>query len=135
MLQIPRLKAQSVSLIPLLPILVFLLAGWALLPRPGLQNDELFFVGPIYTPAAAYDYITVGASTIPLMVMSYTGALKTWLYAGLFELVAPNQWSVRLPMLLLGALTIWLTWCWVRRVAGVRAAAIATVLLATDTIS
>ncbi|MEP6716792.1 MAG: hypothetical protein ABJC09_14570, partial [Terriglobia bacterium] len=32
------------------------------------------------------------------------------------------------------AIGIWLTWLWVRRIAGVRAAAVTTVLLATDTI-
>ncbi|MGD1069954.1 MAG: glycosyltransferase family 39 protein [Bryobacteraceae bacterium] len=130
----PWRKGQSPALVPLLSMLVFLLAGCALLPYPGLQNDEVFFSGPIYSAAAAYDRIRIGAVDIPLMVMSYTGALKTWLYAGLFEILPPNPWSVRLPMLLLGALTIWLTWCWVRRIAGVRAAAISTVLLSTDTI-
>lgn len=125
---------MSRLLCPVLSMLVFLLTGLALLPYPGLQNDELFFSGPLYNADAAYYRIEIGAQKIPLMVMSYTGALKTWLYAGLFEFVAPNEWSVRLPMLLAGALTIWLTWCWVRRIAGARAAAIATVLLATDTI-
>ncbi len=133
MFQLPWRKGKSTWPIPILSVLVFLLTGLALLPYPGLQNDELFFSGPIYSIDAAYYTLAIGGAKIPLMVMSYTGALKTWLYAGLFQLVAPDEWSVRLPMLLLGALTIWLTWCWVRRIAGVRAAAIATVLLATDT--
>jgi len=68
------------------------------------------------------------------MVISYTGALKTWLYAALFWFFAPNVWSVRLPVLLMGAGTIWLTWVWVRRIAGTWAAAVTAVLLATDTI-
>jgi 4-amino-4-deoxy-L-arabinose transferase-like glycosyltransferase len=67
-------------------------------------------------------------------VMSYTGALKTWIYQALFQFLAPTEWSVRIPVLLMGMGTIWLTWVWVRRLAGARAAAVAAILLATDTI-
>ena len=86
------------------------------------------------TADAAFYRIEIGAMKIPFMVMSYTGALKTWIYAGLFQFLAPTEWSVRIPVLLMGVAVIWLTWIWVRRVAGARAAAIATALLATDTI-
>jgi 4-amino-4-deoxy-L-arabinose transferase-like glycosyltransferase len=66
------------------------------------------------------------------MVMSYSGALKTWLYAGLFQFFEPNLWSVRIPVLLMGMATIALTWVWLRRLAGPRAAALAALLLGTD---
>ncbi|MCU1328423.1 MAG: hypothetical protein JWN34_3793 [Bryobacterales bacterium] len=121
-------------LAPILGCLVFLLAGLALLPWPGLQNDELFFSGPIYSPGAAFYYLELGSTKIPLMVMSYSGALKTWLYAGLFQVFPPDQWSVRLPVLFMGMATIWLTWVWVKRLAGPRAAAVTVALLSTDTI-
>jgi hypothetical protein len=121
-------------LIPALTGLIFLLTGLALLPWPGLQNDELFFSGPIYAPGEAFYHVDIGSWRIPFMVMSYSGALKTWLYAGLFLFLKPNQGAVRLPMLLLGIGTIWLTWAWVRRIAGERAAAVTAVLLATDTL-
>jgi hypothetical protein len=124
-------------IVPALSVLVFFLAGLALIPWPGLQNDELFFAGPIYAADAAFYNIEIGSLKIPAMVMSYTGALKTWLYAGLFQFVAPNEWTVRIPVLLMGMATIWLTWVWVRRAvgnsgAGDRAAGIAAILLATD---
>ena len=120
--------------IPVAACLVFFLMGIALLPWPGLQNDELFFSGPIYAADAAFYRLEAGSIRIPLMVMSYTGALKTWLYAGLLHLIAPNEWSVRVPVLLMGVATIWLTWEWTRRIAGARAAGVAALLLATDTI-
>ncbi|MDP9171307.1 MAG: glycosyltransferase family 39 protein, partial [Acidobacteriota bacterium] len=120
--------------VPTISLLWFLLAGLLLIPCPGLQNDELFFSGPLYFADAAFYSMQTGASKIPLMVMSYTGALKTWLYAALFEFLEPNRWSVRVPVILMGMGTIWMTWLWVRRIAGVRAAAVATILLATDTI-
>ncbi len=127
---IPGLKKITV---PLLGCLAFFLTGLALLPYPGLQNDELFFSGPIYAPDSAFFKLEVGSWKIPFMVMSYSGALKTWLYAGLFRFLAADQWSVRLPVLLMGLGTIWLTWRLVVRLAGNRAAAVTVALLATDT--
>src|SRR3978361_902983 len=119
---------------PTLASFAFVAGALRLITNPGRQNDELFFAGPLYSPDAAYYNLEIGSLRIPLMVMSYTGALKTWLYAGLFQFFEPNRWSVRVPMILLGMVTIWLTWLWVRRIAGVRATAVTTVLLATDTI-
>jgi 4-amino-4-deoxy-L-arabinose transferase-like glycosyltransferase len=120
-------------IVPAVSVLIFFLTGLALIPWPGLQNDELFFAGPIYSADAAFYNIEIGALKIPGMVMSYTGALKTWIYAGLFQILAPTEWSVRIPVLLMGMATIWLTWVWVRFANGGRAAGIAAILLATDT--
>lgn len=121
-------------LAPAISILVFFLTGLALIPYPGLQNDELFFSGPLYFADAAVYRWQFGATKIPVMLLSYSGALKTWLYWLLFRVFEPNLWSVRVPMLLAGMATIWLTWIWVRRLAGPRAAALASVFLATDTL-
>jgi len=121
-------------LAPALSVLVFCLTGLALIPYPGLQNDELFFSGPLYFSDASFYRLEFGATKIPIMVMSYTGALKTWIYAAVFQFFEPNEWSVRAPVLLMGMATIWLTWVWVRRIAGNRAAAVAAILLATDTL-
>ena len=117
---------------PLLASLLFALLSLAMLPYPGLQNDELFFSGPLYTPDETWFSVPAWGAKIPFMVTSYSGALKTWLYAGLFEFVAPSRWSVRVPMVLTGVMTIWLTWLWTRRVAGTRAANFTVALLATD---
>ncbi len=127
-------KCWPLWLMPGIPGLLFLLAGMALLPRPGLQHDELFFYGPIHTPDSSFFDIQVFGTKLTCMVMSYSGALKTWLYELLFLVLPRNRWTVRLPALLMGLATIQLTWVWVRRIAGDRAAAITTVLLATDTL-
>lgn len=119
---------------PTLAGLVFFLSGLALIPYPGLHHDELFFAGPIYDPNAAFYSLNIGSAKIPLMVMSYSGAFKTWVFAALFQFFEPNVWSVRVPVLALGAVTLFLTWAWVARIAGRRAADVAVVLLATDTI-
>ena len=66
------------------------------------------------------------------MLIGYLGCLKTWLYAAIFQVFEPSRWSVRIPMVLIGALTIWLTWIWTRRAAGPRAAAFTVASLSTD---
>jgi 4-amino-4-deoxy-L-arabinose transferase-like glycosyltransferase len=130
----PFMKARRLWLVPAFMSLFYLAAALVFIPRVGLQNDELFFVGPIFYPDTAFYRLTVGSANLPIMVMSYSGALKTWLYAGLFQVFRPGVWSVRLPVALMGVLTICLTWVWVRQLAGIRAAVIATALLATDTL-
>jgi 4-amino-4-deoxy-L-arabinose transferase-like glycosyltransferase len=131
---LPLTKSWWVSLVPALLSAFYLLSALAFVPRTGLQNDELFFVGPIFYPDTTFYRLAIGSSNVPLMVMSYSGALKTWLYAGLFQIFEPGVWSVRAPMTLVGVATICLTWVWVKRIAGTRAAVIATALLATDTL-
>ena len=130
----PQTKARWLWLLPALMGAFYLLSAFAFIPRIGLQNDELFFVGPIFYPQTTFYRLAIGSANVPLMVMSYSGALKTWLYAGLFQIFEPGVWSVRAPMALVGVATIWLTWAWVKRIAGTRAAAVATTLLATDTL-
>ncbi len=113
-------------------IVYFLLAGLALLPYPGIQNDEVIFSLGIYDPGLAATYRSFFKHRVPMMLMSYLGALKAWIYAPIFALWEPSLWSVRLPVLLLGALTIWLFFRLLRRISGVRAALAGTALLATD---
>jgi 4-amino-4-deoxy-L-arabinose transferase-like glycosyltransferase len=61
------------------------------------------------------------------------GGVKAWLYKGIFTLTDPSPWSVRLPMILMGAFTVWLFHDFLRRLAGSMTAAIGGLLLATDT--
>ena len=110
----------------------FASAGMAVIRYPGLQNDELFFAPPVFIPQTAFYAVRAFGAQIPVMVMSYTGALKTWIYAGVFSVWEPSRWSVRIPVLLACLATIWLTWIWARMVAGRRVAIAAVALLATN---
>ena len=118
---------------PALAAAIFALLSLALLPLPGFEDDEVYFSVPLYPNGAVYSGRLFG-HTIPLMAISYYGALKSWIYAMIFSLAAASRWSVRLPMVIAGVATIWLTWEWVRRIAGPRAAAFTVALLATDSI-
>jgi 4-amino-4-deoxy-L-arabinose transferase-like glycosyltransferase len=111
----------------------FLLAGAVLLPYPGLQNDEVLFATAVYDARRMPAVLSVFHKPLPLMILPYLGTLKAWIYTPLARLFDPSIWQVRLPVLLLGAATIWLFFNLTDRLAGRRAAVIATALLATDT--
>jgi hypothetical protein len=88
---------------------------------PGIENDEALFASVLYPP-----------KRIPLMLMSYVGTLKTFLYKLIFPIFAPSVASIRLPPVIAGAVTIWLFYLVAMRIAGLRAAVVATVLFSTD---
>ena len=123
----------GVKTIVLLLCILFFAAGAALVPYVGIQSDEALFSEPLYTQVARQFRIRPFHDNIPLMVMSYVGALKTWLYAAIFALWKPGVWSLRLPVLLAGAATIWLFYRLLDRAVGARAAVAGAALLATDT--
>ncbi len=107
-------------------------AGWFFIPLAGIQNDEALFAVPLYEPAGAVLNISVLGRQIPLMLMSYLGTFKAWLYAPLFHFWSPSAYSLRFPVVLAGGVTIWLFWLLLERAAGRRAAAVGCLLLATD---
>ena len=100
----------------------FVLAGWMLIPYNGIQEDEALVALPIYGPVVRDFRIRVFHRDIPLMVMDYNGALKSWLYWPIFHLFQPSPASLRIPVLLIGALTIALFYRLLHRIGGMHAA-------------
>lgn len=127
-----RLRALLRSALLLPWILYFIVAGVLLLPYPGIENDEALFAGGIYTPDRMEASFRVFDTPVCTMIMSYIGALKAWLYTPVFLLWRPSPISLRLPVILCGALTVWLFARFLKRVAGRRAAVVGCALLATD---
>lgn len=113
-------------------MLFFVLAGLVFVPLLGIEDDESLFAAPLLNPYAWHWAIKSGHLRVPIMVMSYIGTLKTLLYSLIFHLAHPSVWSARVPMLLAGAASVWIFYLLLRRTAGPRAAALGTVLLATD---
>lgn len=111
----------------------FLGTGLLFLPYPGAQYDELLFLNGVLRPEVAEGWIRLPwAGRVPTMLMSYLGTLKALLYAPIFHLCGLSDWSLRLPVLLIGAVSVWLFFLLARRLAGTPAAVAATALLATD---
>ena len=117
-----------------LALLVFLLAGGLWIEYPGLQYDEALFVHATYSdPSRAGIWHTgVLGDPVCVLIMPYLGALKGWLYKAVLAVVPASAASVRIPVLLLGAVTLWLTFCFARRAFGWRIALAATWLAASD---
>jgi len=114
--------------------LLFFLTGSAFVSRLGIQNDEALFANGIFKPyAVAYKY-PWGRNGLPLMLMSYLGTLKSWIYRPIFQQFGAGVWAMRVPMLLAGTASIWLFYLLLRRVAGRRAALVGCGLLATDSL-
>lgn len=114
-------------------LLVFVIAGIGFIPRLGPQQDEALF-----TPVALEgqcgqgEGVKVAGVHVPLMLMSYVGALKGWLYKPLFAIWKPSVWSIRMPALLIAALAILVTSRVLALAAGPVAAIAVTALLASD---
>lgn len=123
------MQLKRIGIPATLSALFFLCAGLAVLPYPGLQNDEAIFVPPLYSPVITAAY-QIGQ--VPVMLMDYAGCLKAWLYAPIFAVFPPSLWSIRLPVLLVGTLSVALFTILLSRIAGTRAAFIGGTLLATD---
>jgi 4-amino-4-deoxy-L-arabinose transferase-like glycosyltransferase len=120
------------NLLPGLTCAFFFCAGLALAPNLGIEDDEALFASAIYRPRAELYQIHIGRSHIPLMLMSYLGALKSLIYKPIFLAFGTGVWALRVPMLLAGTFSVWLFFLLLRRIAGERAAWIGCALLAVD---
>jgi hypothetical protein len=117
----------------LLISLGFVASGLLFIPRLGIEVDEALVANGIYAHGSPLYSWSVGGMEIPVMLISYLGALKTWMYSVLFIFFEPRPMSLRLPTLLLAAGSLWLFFSLLDRTVSRRAAWIGTLLLATDT--
>jgi len=113
--------------------LFFFCTGRCFLPHLGLQNDEALFGAAIFEPRAGY-ILEFAHSRLTIMLMSYLGTLKSWIYAPIFKAFGTGVSALRDPMLLAGAASVWLFYLLLRRIAGERAAVIGCGLLAVDSL-
>lgn len=117
-----------------------ILAGCSFISYAGIQMDEALFAGPYYQPASREFRVRLFHHDIPVMVMTYIGTLKTLLFWPIFAIFRSGfeanpllaAWVIRLPMVLIGALTVFIFFYLVKRSADLRTAVIAAILLASD---
>jgi 4-amino-4-deoxy-L-arabinose transferase-like glycosyltransferase len=96
--------------------------------------DEFLHV-PVLLPSlrsTTLYYLQFGQLTVPLMVMSYVGALKGWLLRFWFLLVPMGVPGYRLLGITAGWITLLLTWRFTRRFWGRPVSLMLVALLATD---
>jgi 4-amino-4-deoxy-L-arabinose transferase-like glycosyltransferase len=110
----------------------FFLAGLAFIPLLGIESDEALFGQGLYEPRSELYWTHIGKTRVPIMLMSYVGALKAWIYGPILRNLGSNLWTLRIPMLLAGTGSILLFFVLLRRISGNRAALIGCAILATD---
>lgn len=137
----PRFSRPITIAIIALAIAIFLALGLLFAPLLGLQTDEVMFAKAWWNPLGTVAWFSVFHHRAPSMLMTYLGALKSWVYAPLLTLLPMSMWLIRVPMIVAAALSILLAGRLVYRVsrygcdsiAAARFAAVALVcLLALD---
>jgi len=125
-------RAETLLVAAALGLYLFFAAAWIHLPGP--QIDELLHVSavlPHLRPTVLYT-LPLGSLTVPLMVMSYVGALKGWLLSLWFLIVPMGVPGYRALGVAAGLATLLLTWRFARRWWGREASLLLLALLATD---
>ncbi len=98
----------------------------------GMHMDaslELACLYPCSTPAWATQ---VFGKPVPWMVMTYLGSMKAWLFAPLLAMFPASVWTLRLPLLLVAAMSAGLFAILLRQLWGTRTALGGALLLAVD---
>ncbi len=98
---------------------------------PGLNYDELEFANAAQgAPDNTWIYIRLGS--VPLLISPYVGALKAWLYIPVFRFFGVSASTIRLPVILIAAVTLLIFYRAVRGTLGATWAAIAVWIMAVD---
>jgi 4-amino-4-deoxy-L-arabinose transferase-like glycosyltransferase len=110
---------------------VFVLVASYRIDLPGLYMDEVDFVNAARGgPDNTMIYMRLGP--VPLLIMPYLGALKAWVYAPVFWLFGVSALTIRLPAILIAALTLLIFFQLMKSHVGVVWAIITTWLMAVD---
>jgi Dolichyl-phosphate-mannose-protein mannosyltransferase len=133
--------AFVIRLVPLvIALAVYFFLAFPNLTLPGLHNDEAVEAALPASqilsgqPITAFRDagITLGGRTYPLMVQDYIGAFNVYFLLPFFAVLGPTVVALRLYTLVIGAVTIGLTYGFVAQVMSRRAAFIAAALLAAS---
>lgn len=120
------------SRIGLAASVLFVLLGAIMIPYAGIQADEALFSVPLFPHISKDLQLPWWPHSMSLMVISYIGSLKTLLYWPIFRILGSGSWTLRFPVVLLGAITVFIFFRLAQASGGTRAAAIGAFLLATD---
>ncbi len=118
-----------------LAIAIYLICSLSYIDKPGLYYDETLFVNVALgnEDGSFIDLeAPIGPYRIPVMLMPYIGALKSYFYFPIFKIFGTSPATVRIPPILLALITFALTFLTVRNTLGLRTALATIVLFATD---
>ncbi len=112
-------------------VCVFVLISTYRIELPGLYMDEVDFVNAARgAPDNTMIHMRLGA--VPLFIMPYLGALKAWMYAPVFRLFGVSALTIRLPAIVLAAITLLIFYQLMRAKLGAVWAVITLWIMAVD---
>jgi hypothetical protein len=97
----------------LLMACVFIVLASYSINHPGLYYDEALFVNAATGATQSDLFVHRRVLGVPVMLMSYIGALKAWIYYPIFKIFDISIASIRFPAILLGAASIILLYWYV----------------------
>jgi 4-amino-4-deoxy-L-arabinose transferase-like glycosyltransferase len=112
----------------------FLFCGLLWIDALGIHTDEALFSAGLYPPILPEYTVSVFQKRLPMMVMTYVGTLKSLIYLPIFSIWQPSAVSTRVPVVVIGAVTVWLFYSLLLRTSGRRAALAGCALLGSDPI-
>ena len=98
---------------------------------PGLYYDEALFTNGAIG-ADRTTFITARIWQFPLLLMPYIGALKSYLYWPIFKIFGVSIFSIRLPMIILMAISFVIVYWFLRKYTNTRTALISILFLCTN---
>ena len=101
---------------------------------PGLYYDELAFVNAAQG-GADNTFIHMRLGSVPFLVFPYMGALKAWIYAPVFRFFGVSALTIRLPAILIGAVTLLIFFQTLRVKLGAVWATIVVWIMAVDPVN
>ena len=115
----------------LVAVCVFVFLAAYRIELPGLYYDELAFVN---AALGGHDntFIHMRLGPLPFLIFPYMGALKAWGYAPIFRLFGVSALTIRLPVILLAAVTLLILYQLMRAKLGAVWATIALWIMAVD---
>ena len=114
--------------------LIFISLAAYRIQLPGLYYDELAFVNAAQG-GADNTFIHMRLGSVPFLVFPYMGALKAWIYAPVFRFFGVSALTIRLPAILLAAVTLLIFFHTLRAKLGAVWATIVVWIMAVDPIN
>ena len=125
------MKKIENNLLVIFSIAIFIYLALSNIYNPGLYYDEVLFSNAAFGGDSDL-FIYKRIFGIPVMLMSYIGALKSWIYFPIFKYFLVDQFSVRFPMILIGGLTLFLNYKIIKELFGNSAAIIFIILSSVE---
>lgn len=98
--------------------------------RPGIYYDEITFVSAALNIDGAFLYKKIAG--IPVAIMPYIGALKSWIYYPVFKYFGVSPETLRTPVILITVIALVVSFALVKRIFGLIPAIAAIILISTD---